>query len=205
MKIIKYFALKVLKPTDSKGFVPWADICVEGFPRSGNTYAVSLLSIFSDKMIVNHHTHSLSSIRWSVFFKIPTYIIIRNPLDSVLSYHVYSDRDFNEVLSEWREFHYRISKMNKIKLYDFDKLTSDPVKWLELVSNSTCAISNNDVKVAGFDFIQNLNNERNIGSTKSGMPNKNRQKSYNNLIKKYSCKIKDSDILLYKELTRRCV
>ena len=62
------------------------DIVIEGFPRSGNTYAVAAFVIAQKRNIrFAHHTHKVMQIKRAVKLNKPTMVLIRQPADAVVS------------------------------------------------------------------------------------------------------------------------
>ena len=62
------------------------DIVIEGFPRSGNTFAVAAFIIAQDRNInVARHTHKVMQVIRAVRLNKPTLVLIRQPADAVLS------------------------------------------------------------------------------------------------------------------------
>ena len=64
---------------------PETDICIEGFPRSGNTYFVSAFLSWNRGGAVAHHSHLAGSVKYAVKRDIPTVILIREPQDAAAS------------------------------------------------------------------------------------------------------------------------
>ena len=60
-------------------------ICIEGFPRSGNTYSVSAFKLANKGIKISHHLHVPAQVLLAVQYQIPTIVVIRNPLDAVTS------------------------------------------------------------------------------------------------------------------------
>jgi len=61
------------------------DICIEGYPRSGNTYFVSTFLGWNRGLTGSHHTHLAGSAKYVLKRDIPTVILIRRPEDAVSS------------------------------------------------------------------------------------------------------------------------
>lgn len=62
------------------------DITIEGFPRSGNSFARSaFMSAQPDKVCIATHVHSAAQVRQSVHLGIPTMVLLRHPADACLS------------------------------------------------------------------------------------------------------------------------
>jgi hypothetical protein len=69
---------------------PWVsrttEIVIEGFPRSGNTYAVVAFRLAQDRQIkMAHHLHATAQIRRAARLNIPAILLIRDPCEAILS------------------------------------------------------------------------------------------------------------------------
>jgi len=60
------------------------DICIEGYPRSGNTFAVLMFNMANDVHIA-HHTHCTGQIARALRYGIPAVVLIRHPIDAITS------------------------------------------------------------------------------------------------------------------------
>ncbi len=75
----------------NRGWVVRTDteIIIEGFPRSANTFAVYAFAFAQMRKIrIAHHIHVPAQIIKGVKLGIPTLVLIRNPLDTLLSHLV---------------------------------------------------------------------------------------------------------------------
>jgi len=62
------------------------DITIEGYPRSANSYAFHAFSLAQKNSVkIAHHLHVIAQIKKSILLKVPTLVLIRNPVDAVLS------------------------------------------------------------------------------------------------------------------------
>lgn len=65
---------------------PSTDLCIEGFPRSGNSFAVGAVKHAQSQPIqIAHHTHVPANAIQACEWGIPTLVLIRNPYDAVVS------------------------------------------------------------------------------------------------------------------------
>jgi len=61
-------------------------LVIEGFPRSGNTFAVVAFEQAQRKRVrIAHHLHMPAHVMQAVRWRIPTLVLIRKPTDAVLS------------------------------------------------------------------------------------------------------------------------
>ena len=62
------------------------EICIEGFPRCGNTFAVVAFQIAQSRTVsIAHHVHAPGSVLIAVGMGTPAIVLIREPEDAVLS------------------------------------------------------------------------------------------------------------------------
>lgn len=62
------------------------DICIEGFPRSANSFAVGAFEHAQDEELsIAHHNHLPAPILNAVRRGLPTVVLIRDPVDAVIS------------------------------------------------------------------------------------------------------------------------
>jgi hypothetical protein len=62
------------------------DICIEGFPRSANSFAVGAFRHAQDEPVgIAHHNHVPASVITAVQNGLPTVVLIRDPVEAVIS------------------------------------------------------------------------------------------------------------------------
>jgi hypothetical protein len=62
------------------------DICIEGFPRSANSFAVQAFRYAQPEAVrVAHHTHVPANAMQACEWRIPTVVLIRSPADAIVS------------------------------------------------------------------------------------------------------------------------
>lgn len=108
-------------------------LVVEGFPRSGNTF-------LSDFIIVSqpaefrfaHHTHLAENVLLGIDNNIPAIVLIRNPVDAVSSFVIYSDKTIEFALNKWERFYSMISGLEApLLIVSFETIISKPLSILE--------------------------------------------------------------------------
>lgn len=128
---------------------PWVvsrqtDICIEGFPRSANSYALSAFQRSQFRTVqlsIATHTHSPAQIIQAVRWRIPTMVCVRNPRDAVcgllafereiavrngLTYQVPTSSDVRRVACRWAFFHRQILPFAKgYFVAPFEQIISD--------------------------------------------------------------------------------
>ncbi len=113
------------------------DIVIEGFPRSGNSFANRAFQLSQPAPVsVATHVHSPAQIRRAVGLGIPTLVVLRDPLECVPSLFAlrvgtgrYSDTDFDNLdhlLKRYIFFHQQIAETtDDIVLAPFSRVTTD--------------------------------------------------------------------------------
>lgn len=65
-------------------FSPDCDLCIEGFPRSANTYGVLLIEQFATRPLkIAHHLHMPAQLKKAVHHGIPAILLIREPAAAI--------------------------------------------------------------------------------------------------------------------------
>lgn len=63
------------------------DVCIEGFPRSANSFAVGAFEYAQDEALsIAHHNHVPAPVLNAVRRDLPTIVLIRYPVDAVVSF-----------------------------------------------------------------------------------------------------------------------
>jgi hypothetical protein len=66
------------------------DLVIDGYPRSGNTFALIAFNLAQPgELRVGHHLHAPAQVIRSVKENIPTLVLIRQPVDAVISFLLY--------------------------------------------------------------------------------------------------------------------
>ena len=61
---------------------------LDGYPRSGNTFAVSLSSSIYGREFIVHHLHAIAPIKIALKKKIPVFILVREPKEAITSHYL---------------------------------------------------------------------------------------------------------------------
>jgi len=119
---------------------PAADICVEGFPRSGNSFFVAVLQQWNPKTIIAHHTHLASNAKYYANRDKPTVILIREPAEAIASAIAWDGKDALIVpavgLISYLGFYRSLKKFReKILFLDFKEAVNQPDKCIEKINS----------------------------------------------------------------------
>lgn len=114
------------------------DIVIEGFPRSGNTFAVVAFEFSQGRVLqVAHHLHAPVQIIMAVKWHIPILVVIRNPTDAIASLAVREPAiSLVCALREYVAFYEVIMKQRDFcVIANFDQITSDYGNVIARVNN----------------------------------------------------------------------
>jgi hypothetical protein len=103
------------------------EICIEGFPRSANSYAVVAFKLNNKDIKVGHHLHIAAQVVRAADFGIPNVVVIRKPEDAVASFLVFqSSFNARAYLKSYIRFHRTIMPfLNKTLFASFETVTLD--------------------------------------------------------------------------------
>ncbi len=127
--------LYTLKPKNRKLIARKStQLCVEGYPRSANTFAVLAIELCSNETLkIAHHMHSSSQIKYCAARNIPTILLIRNPHEAIVSNVLREQGMTLKVAIRWYiTFHKDILPfLDKIIVWEFDDFVKSPKVGLE--------------------------------------------------------------------------
>ena len=112
----------------SKVVWPTTEIVIEGYPRSGNTFAQVAFEVAQGRTVrMAHHTHAPAQVRWAVTHRIPTVLLIRPAEDAVISYVIHDPHiPLGRALSDWIAFYESLIPMrNEVIVADFHRATRE--------------------------------------------------------------------------------
>jgi len=152
--------------TGQKYYNPDADLCIDGFPRSANSFAVNLVQTACPDLNIIHHVHSPVIIKKSIRDEIPIFVLVRNPEDAVTSEYIRAEysRERNQNI-EWliKRYvkYYEIvgAYIDDVFVVSFETVTQTPVAYLKNV------FSKLDLNIER-DYIEVVNETRSIGRSK---------------------------------------
>ena len=126
-------------PSHALGVNPiTTDLVLEGFPRSGNTfawYALMMAQIYP--LNIAHNLHSPARVIHAARNDVPTLVLIREPKDCVISYCIYEPRlSLKLGFIYWLRFYKSIKPYSsKYVLATFNEVISDFGKVIKTVND----------------------------------------------------------------------
>ena len=104
------------------------ELVIEGFQRSGNTFAVVAFETSQGRpMRTAHHLHAAAQIVAAVRMRVPTLALIRDPVDTVLSHMIREPGiSARQALSNWIRFYEAVVPLrDRVVVADFAEVTTD--------------------------------------------------------------------------------
>jgi len=116
------------------------DLVIEGFPRSANTYTVDMIrticrSVGHPQPRIAHHTHAVLQLKLAEALDIPIVILLREPLEAISSFAIYSEADITTCVQRYKEFYSGVLALEKtFCLALFSEITVDFNKFISAVN-----------------------------------------------------------------------
>jgi len=130
------------------------EICIEGYPRSANTFIFHLLKILKPSVLVGGHSHTIANIKLALKKKVPVFVLIRNPIDAISSQVLRSNivknksekKNIEYAIEDYKSFYnYILKNRDKVKLLHFDDVLNNLDNILRIIEmNSTLKFSDLD-------------------------------------------------------------
>jgi hypothetical protein len=116
---------------------PDTDLVIEAFGRTGTTFAnYAFLAAQIRRVRTVHHTHAAAQVIAAVKMKIPTLVIVRDPLEVALSHMVRHQVSAGAALTAWIHFHQRIFTVREdLILCSFDQMTTNFTPVIERINH----------------------------------------------------------------------
>ncbi|MCX7620797.1 MAG: hypothetical protein N2037_08160 [Acidimicrobiales bacterium] len=116
------------------------EIVIEGFPRSGNTFAFFALkhaaALAGRDIVISSHVHTPSAVKAAVRLRYPTLYVIRRPIDTIVSLLIAAPHvPFDAAIDEWLHHHEEILPYHeRFVIGTFDDVTTDFGKVTAIVN-----------------------------------------------------------------------
>ena len=109
---------------------PDTQLVIEGFPRSGNTFARRAFVVAQgegfDRTRVASHLHVPAQIVRAARWQIPALVVIRRPRDAVLSFAIWNPISVDQALRYYRSFYETVEKYRDACVLGlFEEVTED--------------------------------------------------------------------------------
>ncbi|MEM9907318.1 MAG: hypothetical protein AAF921_20075 [Cyanobacteria bacterium P01_D01_bin.44] len=133
---ILFQLLPFSKQNQWKKVSPQKDICIEGFPRSANSFFAKAFRLYNPTAKAAHHMHAPMQVIKATEYGIPCVVLIRKPIDAIASVLVV-DRTLSTrfAIQSYINFYERIWPMrDQVIISDFKDTTTRPHRTIERVN-----------------------------------------------------------------------
>jgi len=113
-----------------------SQICIDGFPRSANTFLTVFFAHWNPDAVVAHHVHLPLQISMAASYRVPTIVVIRHPLDAITSLMIREKSLYLWVaIISYALFYRKIDKYReRFVIADFATCVAQPEKIIELAN-----------------------------------------------------------------------
>lgn len=103
------------------------DICIDGYPRSANSFSVRMFRQANPEAKIAHHTHSVANLNKALKHNIPVVVLIRDPEQAIVSSVIaHKKNDIDMEVSRYIDFYDWVYKrIDKVVIADFYRIIND--------------------------------------------------------------------------------
>jgi hypothetical protein len=116
-----------------------ADACIEGFIRSGNTFAFHAFRLWNPDAEVAHHTHAAGQLRRAVRLGVPCAVLVRNPLDTISSLMIFTGGTLSPgtALRGYIRYYSVVAELRpRLVVCTFDEIVGNPSIMVERLNRA---------------------------------------------------------------------
>lgn len=111
------------------------DLCLEGYPSSGNSFALNLLRTLRPTLRISSHYHCIANLKLALKNDVPTIIIVRAPQDSIASRCRRFSTPTEMAIDEYIALNgFALDRRNAFCLVSFECLTKRTRVFIEMVA-----------------------------------------------------------------------
>jgi len=161
-----FFSLyRLLRRDRSRMVTPETQLVIEGFPRSGNSFArVAFVQAQSERVRIAHGLHVPAQVIRAARWRIPTLVLIRRPRDAVLSFAIRDPISVDQALKYYLSFYETIEGYRDAYVLGlFEEVTEDYGRVIERINErfgTTYAPFRHDEENVGRVFARMEKNSR---------------------------------------------
>jgi hypothetical protein len=114
------------------------ELCIEGYPSSGNSFSFALLRLANGRVRIAHHCHSVANLRIAIGYGVPAICLIRDPGDAIASRLARFDGRLREAVIEYIDFYrFAAARRDRLTIVTFDELVGDAGRFLARVRRAS--------------------------------------------------------------------
>jgi hypothetical protein len=156
-------------------------LCIEGYPRSGNTFLFAICCQLISKEKIAHHLHNCAQIKASIQCGVPVLFVARSPLDAICSYIIREDISYSRAIDQYLSLYsYVAQNFSLVQVIEFDEVVSNPqqtaIKVANLLKINASDISIHELKreVSAMDMSDQKSDA--VNPLKVGLPTEEKRK-----------------------------
>ncbi len=123
-----FFSLyRLMRKDQTRVVTPETQLVIEGFPRSGNSFArVAFNQAQNERVRIAHGLHVPAQVIQAARWHIPTLVLIRRPRDAVLSFAIRDPISVDQALKYYLSFYETVEKYRDAYVLGlFEEVTED--------------------------------------------------------------------------------
>jgi hypothetical protein len=134
--VVYYGLHRLLRKDRTRIVTPDTQMVIEGFPRSGNSFArVAFNRAQKGKVRIAHGLHVPAQVIRAARWRIPTMVLIRKPKDAVLSFAIRDPISVDQALRYYLSFYKTVETYrNAYVLGRFEEVTQDYGQLIERIN-----------------------------------------------------------------------
>lgn len=103
------------------------DVCIDGYPRSANSFSVRMFNQANPKLSIAHHTHSIANLKKAINLDIPLITLIRHPEGAIVSSLIaHKNNDIDAEVYRYIDFYGWVYRhKNEMLIADFEQVVND--------------------------------------------------------------------------------
>ena len=114
------------------------DLCIEGYPSSGNSFSFAVLCLANPKIRIAHHCHSVANFQLALSYGVPAVCLIRRPEDAIASRVARFEGRIRSAILEYVSFYdFVFARLDELTVVTFDEVTRHTDVFLDRVARAT--------------------------------------------------------------------
>lgn len=113
-------------------------ICIEGYPSSGNSFSFAVLRLANPEARIAHHCHSVANLQLALDLGVPGVALIRKPEDAISSRLARFGGAVRQALLEYIDFYdFVLDRADRLTIVPFEEVTQQTGTFLHRVSQAS--------------------------------------------------------------------
>ncbi len=114
------------------------DLCIEGYPASGNLFSFALLHHANNSLRIAHHCHSVANLKFAFKYDVPAACLIRHPESAISSRLARFGGNLEYAVLDYTDFYgFVLQHADRLTIGTFEELTQNTGEWLGRLAQET--------------------------------------------------------------------